>query len=169
MEISKIISGGQTGVDRAALDVAIKNNIPHGGWCPKGRKAEDGIIKDTYLLEETVTDDYSERTKRNISDSDGTLVLVKKIPVEVKDGTILTINYAQQEKKPLLVIALDNHDFFSLIKHWIDEHNIQILNIAGPRESQCPGIYDASFKMLHEFLLMAYKEIDQKTGSLTKP
>ena len=67
-----------------------------------------------------------------------------------------------------MVIALDNHDFFSLIKHWIDEYNIQILNIAGPRESQCPGIYDASFKMLHEFLLMTYKEIDQKTGFLTK-
>ncbi len=159
MKISKIISGGQTGVDRAALDAAIKNNIPHGGWCPKGRKAEDGIIPNKYLLEETFTDDYSERTKLNIHDSGGTLVLVNKIPVDVNDGTILTMNYTKEEKKPLLVVALDNSDLVSIIKHWMTENSIQVLNIAGPRESQSPGIYNAGFEVLHKFLLIVNNEI----------
>ena len=148
MKICKIISGGQTGVDRAALDATIENNIPYGGWCPKGRKAENGIIPDKYLLEEAFTDDYSERTKLNIRDSDGTLVLVYKIPVDVNNGTILTINYAQKEKKPLLVVALDNCDLVNIVIQWIDEHSIEVLNIAGPRESQSPGIYNTSFKFL---------------------
>lgn len=167
MKICKIISGGQTGVDRAALDAAMANNIPYGGWCPKGRKAEDGIIADKYLLKETVTDNYSERTKLNIRDSDGTLVLVYKIPVDVNDGTILTINYAQEEKKPLLIIALDNPELVSNIQHWIDKNNLQILNIAGPRESQCAGIYSISFKVLHQFLFMVTQETKQATNSIT--
>lgn len=89
--LKKIISGGQTGVDRAALDAAILLKIPHGGWCPKGRLSEVGKIPDKYLLKETESSDYSERTKLNIHDSDGTLIFVPSTPIKVTDGTLLTI------------------------------------------------------------------------------
>ncbi len=165
MTIRKIVSGGQTGVDRAALDAAIENNIPYGGWSPKGRKAEDGIIADKYLLEETFTDDYSERTKLNIRDSDGTLVFVLKTPIEVTDGTNLTIKNAKTTKKPLLIIELSKNISADILSDWIEKNNIKVLNIAGPRESQSPGIYSSSFKFLHEFLSL-YSEKKNKKRSL---
>ncbi|TAK78497.1 MAG: molybdenum cofactor carrier [Gammaproteobacteria bacterium] len=139
--MDKIISGGQTGIDRAALDVAIKLNIPHGGWCPKGRKAENGIIPDYYQLQETETDDYSERTKLNIRDSDGTLILVLTTSIKVTDGTILTIQEVKEKNKPYLIVDLSiKKDPESVVK-WLADKNIKVLNVAGPRESQSPGIY----------------------------
>src|SRR5262245_2752072 len=143
-----IISGGQTGVDRAALDAAIKLNIPHTGWCPKNRKAEDGVIHKNYLLQETDSEDPSERTKANIRDSDGTLVIVKTLPVTVTDGTILTIAEVKEKKVPHRIISLSKgwDGSISDIQKWVAENNIKTLNVAGPRESQNKGIYEETFK-----------------------
>lgn len=152
--IQKIISGGQTGVDQAALKFAITNDIPYGGWCPKGRKAENGIIPAEYLLRETDSEDYSERTKLNIRDSDGTLILVPGIPIAVTDGTLLTIQEAEDRKKPFLIVDLfKRQEFFDLIKNWVTENNIKMLNIAGPRESQSPGLHELSLKFLEEIIV----------------
>ncbi len=148
--IEKIVSGGQTGVDQAALEVAIKLNIPHGGWCPKGRLAENGTIPSKYSLIETESSDYSVRTKLNIRDSNGTLILVLKNPKEITGGTILTIQEAKEKKKPHLIIDLSKSPDVELIGQWIRENNIKVLNIAGPRESQSPGINQLSLTFLEK-------------------
>jgi len=105
--INKIISGGQTGADRAALDFAIAYGIPHGGWCPKGRKTEDGAIPLRYQLSEMATGDYLKRTKQNIADSDATLILNIG---ELDGGTKRTVDFAQQLKKPFKAVQLDSSD-----------------------------------------------------------
>lgn len=148
--IEKIVSGGQTGVDQAALEVAIKLNIPLGGWCPKGRLAENGTIPVKYPLVETESSDYSVRTKLNIRDSDGSLILVPKIPIQTTDGTMLTLQEVKQQQKPHLIIDLSKKPNVELIVHWVSENNIKILNIAGPRESQSPGINQLSAKYLEQ-------------------
>ena len=151
--IEVIISGGQTGADRAALDAAIKLNIPHGGWCPKGRLAElGGTIPEKYLLKETPSSDYSERTKLNIRDSDGTLIFVPQMPLKVNDGTILTIQEVKDKNKPYIIIDLSHKPDCHLIAEWVKINNIKVLNIAGPRESQSPGIYQVCLHYLVEIL-----------------
>lgn len=134
----RIVSGGQTGVDRAGLDAALYAGIPCGGWCPKGRRAEDGVIPILYPLEETPTDDYAERTLWNVRDSDGTLVLTLGEPT---GGTALTLDYADQLRRPSLLIDLSLEAGVSRARAWIDAERIHTLNIAGPRESGRPGIY----------------------------
>lgn len=161
--VEKIVSGGQTGVDRAALDAAIQLNVTHGGWCPKGRKAEDGVINDRYQLIETETAEYSERTKLNIKDSDGTLILVPITPIKVTDGTILTIAEVKVRAKPYLIIDLSNKDDIQSIIEWINDNKIKVLNIAGPRESQAPGIHMRALVLLnHLFVLVAKSTSDDK-------
>ena len=153
--IKRIISGGQTGVDRAALDAAIELNIPHGGWCPKGRLAELGTtIPEKYILKETDSPSFGKRTRLNIRDSDGTLVLVPSIPIpqEITDGTLLTIKEVQQKKKPHLMIDLSGTLNIDAIINWVKKNDIRILNIAGPRESQSPGIYLQSLEFLKRAL-----------------
>jgi len=150
--IKKIVSGGQTGVDRAALDTAILFNIPHGGWCPKGRLAEDGAIDAKYHLKETHSSDYAERTRQNVIDSDGTLILVLGMPINTNDGTQLTVDEAIKEKKPHKLFDLSNEESPDEIIDWISENNLKVLNIAGPRESQSPGIYSKAFCVLTELL-----------------
>jgi hypothetical protein len=103
--ISRLIAGGQTGVDRAALDVALELGIPCGGWCPKGRKAEDGVIHDRYPLAETPSGGYSQRTKWNIRDSDGTLILAWG---KQAGGTLLTVNECIRTGRPHLEIDLSD-------------------------------------------------------------
>lgn len=158
MLINKIVSGGQTGVDRAALDFAIEHNIPHGGWCPKGRLAELGdIIPEKYLLTETQTNEFSERTKLNIQDSNGTLIFVPELPLKVTDGTTLTIKEVEDKGKPHFIIDLSIQDekdesFFKLYS-WIQDNKIEVLNIAGPRESQNPGVYESCYRYLNSFYL----------------
>lgn len=147
--IKKIVSGGQTGVDRAALDVAIALNIPHGGWCPKKRKAEDGAIPLHYQLQETPSIYYKVRTTWNVRDSDGTLIFIQGPP---KGGTLLTITMAQNLKKPFLVFDILENKQMETIIDWIKANQINVLNIAGPRESQKPGIYDLAYRMLHQLL-----------------
>lgn len=152
--INKIISGGQTGVDRAALDVAIKLNLAHGGWCPLGRLAELGkTIPKKYLLKETASSDYNERTALNIKDSDGTLILIITGRNNIKDGTLFTIQKADRTCKPYLIVNLSKSYSISNIANWVTENSINILNIAGPRESTCPGIYNISLNFIKTLMM----------------
>jgi Circularly permutated YpsA SLOG family len=145
----KVISGGQTGVDRAALDAPLELAVPCGGWCPRGRKAEDGILAAHYPLAETATEAYSERTERNVLESDGTLALVRGRP---SGGTGLTIDLARQHGKPCLVVDMARAISPRIIQDWINENQIQVLNVAGPRESQAPGIYDQARALIRRIL-----------------
>jgi hypothetical protein len=135
--LSKIISGGQTGVDRAALDVALRLGIPCGGWCPRGRRAEDGTIPSRYPLVETPTARYPQRTAWNVRDSDGTLVLHAGRP---KGGTALTLRLLAGQRKPMLQVDLDARPDPRELTRWMAAAAIRVLNVAGPRESESPGI-----------------------------
>lgn len=158
MTTFKIISGGQTGVDRAALDVALKLKILHGGWCPKDRLAELGeIIPKKYLLQETNSREFSQRTKLNVKDSDGTLILVTNAS-KITGGTRFTIDEAKFQHKPYLIVDLSNDVEINLVIQWIHANHIKILNIAGPRESKNSGIYDVSFKLLEQVFLAFLKK-----------
>ena len=140
--ISKIISGGQTGADRAALDVAIRHGMPHGGWCPKGRKAEDGPLGGQYQLIETPSASYIQRTEWNVRDSDGTVVFT--LAPKATGGSLRTIEFATKHGKPCLHLARSGpeHDGPALLlQQFIAQHGIRTLNIAGSRESKEPGIY----------------------------
>ena len=146
--ITKIISGGQTGADQAALDFAIKHDIPHGGWIPKGRKTEDGILPDKYHLQEMPTASYPKRTEKNILDSDGTLIFSYG---KLSGGSALTRKLAKEHQKLWLHIDLDEveeTETDSMIAGWIHRHDIQILNVAGPRASKDPGIHDVVMGIL---------------------
>ena len=148
-ELSKIISGGQTGVDRAALDVAMELGFEVGGWCPKGRRAEDGPIDTKYPLVETPTHYYPERTAWNVRDSDGTLILYEG---EIAGGTRRTIEEARKMKKPRLVVDLENPCSPAWVWQWLREQQIRTLNVAGPRESERPGIYERAANFLRKVL-----------------
>ena len=159
--IKKIISGGQTGVDRAALDAALKLGISCGGWCPKGRKAEDGPIETRYPLQETSSAKYSVRTEKNVRDSDATLVLTR--PGQASAGTALTIKLAQRQKKPYLVIDLLGKSDLETVRNWIEANHIRVLNVAGPRESEARGIHDKAFEFLKELFLAPKAGQEQQT------
>jgi hypothetical protein len=146
--IEKIVSGDQTGADRAGLDWAIANNIPHGGWCPAGRLAEDGPLNERYHLTETESPGYRQRTKRNVQDSDGTLIL-NLGPLE--GGTFSTVRLAEKQSKPFLVVALDEgvtEEAIATVREWLKGNGVRVLNIAGPRESKRPGIYELTKTLL---------------------
>ncbi len=145
----RIISGGQTGVDRAALDVAISLGIPHGGWCPRGRLAEDGRIPDRYQLLETGTAEYSARTERNVQDSDATLILCRGVP---RCGTEWTVRLAQQHGRPYRVVDLNVPQSPDDVADWLRAGKIGVLNVAGPRESQSPGIGPQAGEFLRRVL-----------------
>ena len=133
--LKKIISGGQTGVDRAALDFAIEHDIPYGGWCPKGRKAEDGPIGSHYLLKETPTSNYPQRTEWNVRDSDGT-VIFSLAPV-LTGGSKKTVGFAIKYRKPWLHICPDGqYDSTESLLRFISNHKIEILNVAGPERAR---------------------------------
>ena len=144
-----IHSGGQTGVDRAALDAALAVGVPTGGWCPRGRRAEDGPIPARYGLRETPSADYAERTGWNVRDADATLVLTKGDPA---DGTALTLERARASEKPLFVIDLGAEPDLAVVADWLGDHEVRTLNVAGPRESTVPGIYDEAFVFMTTLL-----------------
>lgn len=146
----KIISGGQTGVDRGALDAAIELEIPHGGWCPRGRTAEDGRIPDRYELRETDSSDYPVRTERNVLDGDATLILCRG---PLSGGTELTLRLAEQHRRPRLVVDLDRRVEPAEVRRWLEDNVVAVLNVAGPRESQSPGIAD----LAREFLVGMFR------------
>jgi hypothetical protein len=139
--LQKIISGGQTGADRAALDVAIKLGIPHGGWIPKGRLTEEGPLPEKYQLQEMATESYPERTEQNVIDSDGTLIISHG---PLTGGSGYTRKMAMKHAKPWFHIDLNKTPTFHagmLIEDWVSKNGIETLNVAGPRASKDPLIY----------------------------
>ena len=143
--IEKVVSGGQTGVDRAALDTALELEISCGGWCPKGRQAEDGPLDGTYPLQETPSSRYSQRTEWNVRDSDGTLVLYRGL---LTGGSALTVELAKHYDRPCLVLDLSKTPAVETVLEWVNQHQIQVLNVAGSRESGSPGIYQEGCQLL---------------------
>jgi len=158
---SKIISGAQTGVDRGGLDAAIELGIEHGGWCPPNRKSEDGQIPERYHVEEVPANlfvelgyDYSDpgdhyrvRTHLNVRDSSGTLVLTRD-RVNLSPGTRLTVNLARKVGRPCIVLNLDDLDAPWRVKTWVKDQEIDVINVAGPRESRVEGAQDETCKIL---------------------
>ena len=145
----QLISGGQTGVQRAALDAALVQDFPCAGWCPHGRKAEDGPLPARYPLQETDSPGYTKRTIQNVRDSDGTLIITRGAPTGRTD---LSLNAARRRAKPVLVIDLEAIPSAAAavekILTWADERFIRHLHVTGPRESRCPGIYAEAMALL---------------------
>ncbi|MBX3431888.1 MAG: putative molybdenum carrier protein [Pirellulales bacterium] len=136
-----IVSGGQTGADRAALDFAIRTGLPHDGWCPLGRLAEDGPLPARYRLRETESRHYAERTERNVRESEATVVFALRR--DLSGGTRLTAESAEREGKPLLVLTADECgplEAAVLLRQFLSRHAVARLNVAGPRASQEPAI-----------------------------
>ena len=155
--IRKIISGGQTGVDRAGLDAAVNAGIPIGGYCPKGRLAEDGVIPEQYPLIELESPESCYRTEKNVVESDGTLILNKGI---LSEGTKLTHDFTVRYGKPGLIVQLDADRIIEPgnVIRWIKGQCINVLNIAGPRESKCSGGIHAEAYAYLEKVFMMLKE-----------
>lgn len=146
--IKKIISGGQTGVDRAALDAAITLAIDHGGWIPQGRLTESGSLPLEYRLKETMSSSYAERTLKNVLDADGTLIISRG---PLTGGSEYTRELAVKHHRPWLHIDLNNQGAFqaaTVINNWISDKKIEILNVAGPRASKDPKIYHDTREIL---------------------
>ena len=138
--ITKIVSGGQTGADRAALDWAIEYEIPHGGWCPKGRLAEDGEIPTKYHLQESQSKSYPQRTEWNVRDSDGTVIFTME--PHLSGGSKRTAEFARKLHKPWLHICntMPLEECAEHLHHFIKKHEIEVLNVAGTRGSKEPEV-----------------------------
>ena len=142
----RIISGGQTGVDRGALDAAITLGIDHGGWCPAGRLAEDGSVPPIYRLEELTSPSYPERTEKNVIESDATLILYRK---KMSGGTSLTQRICRRESKPYLSVPIDpKTESLGRIAAWLLNVRPKVLNVAGPRESNASGIHAQTLALM---------------------
>ncbi|TWT93806.1 putative molybdenum carrier protein [Stieleria varia] len=144
----RIVSGGQTGVDRGALDAAIALGIEHGGWCPAGRLSEDGSIPSRYELVEMSSPEYPPRTEQNVIESDATLILYEG---RLKGGTLLTKRLAEKWSKPVLCLRLDR-DQVEIAQSWLQQHRPLTLNVAGPRETSSPGIQDRCMEFVVRIL-----------------
>jgi len=144
----KIVSGAQTGVDRAALDAAMEHGVEAGGWCPRGRIAEDGIIPDKYPVLELPGAGYIQRTRKNVKDSDGTAIIYFGKP---SGGTEQTLVFCIRGKKPYVLI---DAEVFKLeqaankIKDFVERNAIFVLNVAGPRASKEPRAYGYTKEVL---------------------
>jgi hypothetical protein len=145
-----IVSGGQTGADHGALDAALAAGIPCGGWCPRGRRAEDGTIPDRYPLRETPTAEYPQRTAWNVRDSDGTVILHQG---RVDRGTALTERLAQRQGRPVLLLDVRSARPTELAA-WIEKERIARLNVAGPRESRAPGLQALVTRFLRDAFVL---------------
>ena len=152
--IQKIISGGQTGADQAALDAAIKLGIPHGGWIPKGRPTENGKLPDKYKLREMPNKSYPKRTEQNVIDSDGTLIITHG---KLTGGSKLIQKVAKKHDRPCIHINLNKTLLFmasSEINSWIIKNGIEVLNVAGSRTSKDPEIYKEVFHIVEGAVLL---------------
>jgi len=138
--LAKIVSGGQTGADRAALDWAMENGIPHGGWCPRGRRAEDGKIADRYQLRETQGTQYAQRTEWNVRDSDGSVVFT--IDPHLRGGSKRTVEFAREYRKPRLHLSrtIPIEESVEQLRSFFLRYPIAVLNIAGSRASVEPEV-----------------------------
>jgi len=147
----RIISGGQTGADRGGLNAAIDLELPHGGWCPKGRLAEDGAVPERYQLSETETASYPERTRRNVLEADATVIFTRG---RLEGGSRLTAEIAEAAGKPALHVDLTRPHaaLIDEFRVWLDGHQVATLNVAGSRESKAPGITNAVGRFLKEAL-----------------
>ena len=156
--IRKIISGGQTGVDRAALDAAINLAVAHGGWIPKGRITEAGPLPEKYKLKETRSSSYADRTEKNVQDGDGTLIIARGL---LTGGTEYTREMAIKHKRPWLQIDLSQMAAFqaaSAINQWILQNEIEILNVAGPRASKDPAVYQEALNIIESAYYLGLAE-----------
>jgi len=148
----KIISGGQTGVDRAALDAAPRHGIESGGWCPTGRLDESGRIPDRYPVKELENGGSTKRTLQNVKDSDGTIIIY---PGKLSGGTEQTLHFCVEQRRPHELIDASNistEKAAQLIADFVCENNIEILNVAGPRQSEWPEGYGYAAQVLDIFL-----------------
>ena len=148
----KIVSGGQTGVDRGALDAALAAGAECGGWCPAGRLAEDGRIPDRSPLTELPNGGYAERTERNVADSDATLIIAFGEP---EGGTRATIDFCLQHQRPYAIIDASGaaiSEATNALRTFIDVHRVHTLNIAGPRATEAPGAYDYAVQLISALL-----------------
>ena len=146
--VVRIVSGGQTGADRGGLDAAVALGIEQGGWCPAGRRAEDGTIPGMYRLAETLSPAYGDRTRANVRDSDGTIVFTRGAAT---GGSALTLTAARKIRKPVLHVDLATLGVEAAadrVRGWCVERSIAILNVAGSRESKAPGIGDEVRRLL---------------------
>lgn len=148
--VERIISGGQTGADRGGLAAAISMGIPHGGWCPKGRRAEDGRVPARYRLQETGSSSYRSRTKRNVLDADATVIFTRG---KLEGGSLLTARVAQEAGKPCLHLDLERIGSnltaaVAQLRSWLADNEVRTLNVAGSRESRAHGIQVAVAKFL---------------------
>lgn len=147
--MQKIISGGQTGADRAALDWAMERGLPHGGWCPGGRLAEDGIIPARYQLIELEGQGYLQRTRANVRDSDATLII--SIAPALEGGSLQTARFARSLGKPWLHVH-PTANWQADMARWIGSHEIGILNVAGPRASKESAVIRFTHQVLDEVI-----------------
>ena len=152
LSLQKIVSGGQSGADRAALDWAIARGIPHEGWCPEGRRAEDGPIDDGYLLKETPTRGYITRTRWNIRDADGTVIF--SIAENLTGGSKATWRIARQLGKPVIHLSRAvTPEPAKWLRQFVDENFVAILNVAGPRASGEPEVGEYVQQVLDDAFL----------------
>jgi hypothetical protein len=157
--IKRIVSGGQTGVDRASLDVAIKLGIDHGGWIPRGRLTESGELPQKYHLTETSSPQYSVRTEKNVVAAEGTLIISHG---PLTGGSGYTREMAVKHGRPWLHMDLNQMAAFhaaTAINNWILQKEIEILNVAGPRASEDPGIYQDTLNILESVYYLGLVEI----------
>ncbi|MFQ5356208.1 MAG: putative molybdenum carrier protein [Mariprofundaceae bacterium] len=171
--LKKVVSGGQTGADRAALDAAMSFGIEVGGWCPRGRRAIDGIIPAKYPLTETRGKSYQTRTKWNVRDSDASLIICQDEPT---GGTALTIKYCEKLVKPYLVCKLMAGKVACLncledpysVQYWLNTHHVKVLNVAGPREGKNCPIYDHAYSFLFD-LFQLMQRPENEAGYVREP
>ena len=167
--IRKIISGGQTGVDQAALDAAINLAVAHGGWIPKGRMTESGPLPEKYKLKETRSSNYADRTEKNVQDADGTLIISHGL---LTGGSEYTREMAIKHKRPWLHIDLNQTAAFqaaSAINQWILQKEIEILNVAGPRASKDPAVYQEALNIIESAYYLGLAETSMSgAGNLKK-
>ena len=151
--LKKIISGGQTGADVAGLDVAIKHGIPHGGAIPKGKLTEDGVLPEKYDLQEMTTKSYPKRTEKNVVDSDGTAIFTHG---KLTGGSLLTQKKAILHDKPIIHLDMEKvtlDEAVDLLRAFIHKNGIEVLNVAGRRESKDPDIYDKTFQVIEKSIM----------------
>ena len=166
--VKKIISGSQPGADRAALDFAIKYNIPHGGWISRGRIAEAESLPNKYKLKKMPATSYASPTEQNVVDSDSTLIFSRGKPT---GATEYTLQMARKHKRHFRNIDVNlgmSFDNASLIVSWIEAHKIEVLNVAGPRESEDKNIYEDVFRILEIVYKIRSGDYDAPTGNLPK-
>ncbi len=168
----RLVTGGQTGVDRAALEVAAALGLSCGGWVPSGGWAEDrpeppGICADYPTLEPTPSTDPAVRTEWNVRDSDRTLVLVDPGGLAASPGTATTVVFAKDYDRPCLVVPMDAPDAEGRIAAWMSDAGPGlVLNVAGPRESEAPGIHHAATVLLRAVLSPF---ADQEPSAVIRP